>query len=70
MPELKEDTKKYTPILPFDHTLSENFSMYQSLPYTRDITLITEHSIRLESGNVYKYYRATQQDSYPVGGDR
>lgn len=70
MSELNQNNKKYTPLLPFDSTLNEDFSMYQSLPYIRDISLITDHSIRLESGNVYKFYRTSEQDACSVGGDR
>ncbi|MBE5963222.1 MAG: hypothetical protein E7256_17880 [Lachnospiraceae bacterium] len=69
MSESNQNTKDYAPILPFDRTLSEDFSMYQSFPYIRDITLITDQSIRLESGNVYKFYRIAVQDACLIGGD-
>lgn len=70
MSESNQTSKDYTPLLPFDRTLNENFTMYQSLPYIRDITLITDNCIRLESGNVYKFYRTSPQDACLVGGDR
>lgn len=60
--------KKYTPLLPFDSTVAENFVIYYPTPYVRDINLIPPEKIAMESGNVVKYYRYHLTDPMPVGG--
>lgn len=41
---------------PYDSSLNEDMSMYDHLPYQRDIDLCNEHTIALYSGNILKYY--------------
>lgn len=60
--------KGYTPLLPFDSTLTDNFIIYYPVPYVRDISLIPPEKIALESGNVIKYYRYTVAEPIPIGG--
>ena len=60
--------KDYTPLLPFDATVAENFVIYYPVPYVRDITLIPPEKIAMESGNVIKYYRYQVTEPVAIGG--
>lgn len=60
--------KDYTPLLPFDSTVAENFVIYYPVPYARDITLIPPEKIAMESGNVVKYYRCQMTEPVAIGG--
>ncbi len=61
-------TQNYTPLLPFDSTVAENFVIYYPTPYVRDINLIPPEKIAMESGNLIKYYRCNITEPKPVGG--
>lgn len=58
----------YTPLLPFDSTVAENFVIYYPTAYVRDINLIPPEKIAMESGNVIKYYRCISTEPIPIGG--
>lgn len=60
--------KGYTPLLPFDSTVAENFIIYYPIPYVRDVNLIPPEKIALESGNVVKYYRYQVTEPVAIGG--
>ncbi len=60
--------KGYTPLLPFDSTVAENFVIYYPVPYVRDINLIPPEKIAMESGNVVKYYSYQLSAPIPIGG--
>lgn len=60
--------KNYTPLLPFDSTVAENFVIYYPVPYVRDIALIPPEKIAMESGNVVKYYRYQITEPVAIGG--
>lgn len=60
--------KGYTPLLPFDSTVAENFIIYYPVHYVRDINLIPPEKIAMESGNVVKYYRCQVTEPIPIGG--
>lgn len=62
--------KEYTPILPYDITFGENFPLYLNTKYKRDITICGEGTVRMESGNLYKYYRCESVKPVAVGGDK
>lgn len=53
---MSDNPDKYTPILPFDITYGELYSMYTNMTYYRDRDLCNSIGIRLVSGNVYKQY--------------
>lgn len=42
---------------PYDTKLEENISMYDKLPYQRNIDLCNASTLALNSGNLVKYYR-------------
>lgn len=42
---------------PYDRNLEQDFSMYDRLPYNRDISLCNYDTLGLISGNIIKYYR-------------
>ena len=60
--------KSYTPLLPFDDTVAENFVIYYPFPYIRDVNLIPPEKIAMESGNVVKYYRYQVTEPVALGG--
>lgn len=59
--------KKYTPILPFDGTLSENFIIYDNQTYHQNIDYVRSEYVRKDSGNIIKYYRCSDVKPYYVG---
>lgn len=60
--------KEYTPILPYDATITDNFTIYYPVAYTRNLNLVPPEAIAMESGNVVKYYRCAEKDPVPIGG--
>lgn len=51
---------------PYDATLEENMSMYDKLPYKRNVDMCNASTLALESGNLVKYYRCAQQDPIEI----
>lgn len=49
------EEKTYTPLLPYDSTLGEHFTSYDSVPYCCDRNLC-HPNIAKYSGNVVKYF--------------
>jgi len=60
---------KYAPILPYDITYGEPHSMYDNMTYHKDNNVCNASNIRMESGNVYKFFRCAEQKPYLVGGN-
>lgn len=58
---------KLTPILPYDITFAEDFSMYQRMTYQQDKDLCGMDSIRIISGNLYKYYSTREIETALIG---
>lgn len=52
-----EELRKMKDRGPYDTSLEIKFSMYDKMPYCRDILLCNKDKIGLLSGNVIKYYR-------------
>lgn len=67
--DTKKSTNKFSPILPFDVTVGENFAMYQNPTYHRDISLFDNNEQMMERGNVIHAYRCNFQEARPIGGD-
>ncbi len=53
---------------PFDSSLNEDYSMYDKLPYEKDIDLCGPDKIALESGNIIKFYQCKMDDTYQITG--
>ncbi|MDK2808085.1 MAG: hypothetical protein PWP24_819 [Clostridiales bacterium] len=51
---------------PFDAASHDDFSMYNKLPYYRDINLCTEDTITLVTGNVIKYFQYQLLETLPL----
>ena len=51
---------------PYDASLENNLSMYDKLPYKRDIDLCNASSIAMESGNLIKYYRCAKAEDVEI----
>ncbi len=62
-----EDNKNFTPILPFDVTQGEHYYIYDHVTYTVDPAYCNKEAIRMESGNVYKYYRCATSEPFLIG---
>ena len=63
------DKIKYAPILPFDVTYGEHLSMYDNFVYHKDNNVCNLAHVCMESGNVYKFFRCTEQEPYLIGGN-
>jgi len=53
---------------PFDAANHDDFSMYNKLPYYRDIDLCTQEMITFVTGNVIKYFQYNVQDTFALSG--
>lgn len=47
---------------PYDATLEENMSMYDKLPYKRNVDMCNASTLALISGNLVKFYRCTYDE--------
>lgn len=63
------DTTKLSPILPFDITFNEHHEFYDNFTYTQNIAYTGQNYVRMESGNVFKYYRCSYNAPILVGGN-
>ena len=66
---MKKKDETYTPILPFDITVGEHFHIYGEEIYVQDKALCGENSIRMQSGNILKYYEQKDVDPVKIGGN-
>jgi hypothetical protein len=55
---------------PYDSFLEDKRSMYDDMPYYRDINVCTAENIGLISGNVLKYYRYKVTDTFFIIPDK
>lgn len=53
---------------PFDYSMNEDYSMYDHLPYEKDIDLCGPDKIAMESGNIIKFYQCNIRDTYQISG--
>ncbi len=53
---------------PFDAANRDDFSMYNKLPYYRDIDLCTPEMITFVTGNVIKYFQYNVQSAFALSG--
>lgn len=67
--ELSGKEHNYTPILPYDITAHENFSMYDNFAYVRDITLFDNNERMMNRGNVIHFYDCKFVEPKKIGGD-
>ena len=59
------DEKAYTPLLPYDSTLGEYFSTYDTMPYQCDRDRC-HTKIAINSGNMVKYYEYKIEDEKAI----
>jgi len=55
---------------PYDRALEEKISMYDKMPYNRDISLLNYDTLQLISGNIIKYYRCKLKETIYVIPDK
>lgn len=65
------EDKKYTPILPFDGTLADNFMIYDNVTYVCRIDRSSPDSpVKLHHDSMIKYYSyGYSQEPVKIGGD-
>ncbi|MCR5684794.1 MAG: hypothetical protein K6G81_05155 [Lachnospiraceae bacterium] len=63
-----EDTKQFTPVLPFNDSFKDAFLIYDNVTYRRDLAL-TECGTMLHNKNMIKYYTAANAEPVKIGGD-
>lgn len=51
---------------PYDAAGEYNLTMYDHLPYDRDLSLCNSDAIMMESGNIIKYYRCAMKEPYTI----
>jgi hypothetical protein len=51
---------------PYDTALEENMPMYDNLPYVCDVALCSRDNIKIESGNIIKFYRYKIGDALEI----
>lgn len=61
---MKENEKRQ--LKPFDGAPFSAEDMYSHLPYVKDIALCTKETIRLNSGNIIKYYSVGNEESVTI----
>lgn len=66
---IEMNEKEYNPLLPYDITFGETLRLYDNMTYKRDMALCNADTVRIESGNVYKYYACLNKEPYKIGGD-
>jgi hypothetical protein len=64
---MSTNSDKKIPILPFDVTFGENFTLYKEMKYIQDRDLSEKVGIRKESGNVCKYYTTIEAEPIKIG---
>ena len=63
------EKKDYTPILPFDVTVGEDYSMYDNTVYHRDITLFDQNERMMNRGNTISVLNYKMGAPRKIGGD-
>lgn len=59
--------KKTAPLKPYDDSMWDHWSMYDNVPYVRDMDLRAVNSLTKVSGNIIKSYRCMiKEDPYKV----
>lgn len=54
------------PLKPYDDSMWEKWSLYDSMPYIWDPDLNPDKRLALESGNIIKSYRCLIKEPYEV----
>lgn len=58
--------EKESSLKPYDDSMWEQWSMYDSMPYIWDPDLNVDRVFRYESGNIIKAYRYNLQDTFEI----
>lgn len=65
-----QQDKKTEPLLPFDVTYGEQMNMYDNMPYIRNLAICGNDAVKMESGNVVKFFRCNAKKPLLIGGDK
>ena len=60
---------KFTPILPFQDTMNDNFIIYDNVVYYRNKDLATDADVKIHNPNMIKYYTTAVIEPVKIGGD-
>lgn len=55
-----------SPKHPYDSSMEVDTTMYDHMPYKRDYDICNGKTIRLVSGNIIKYFRCVEQNTFEV----
>jgi hypothetical protein len=55
---------------PYMNIMSGNFAMYDNVMYQRDINICGPETLVLQSGNIIKYYRCNQIETFQIVNDK
>lgn len=50
----------------FDYSFNYSCSLYDNLPYKRTYELCNEHTVRMSSGNVIKYFQYSMSKPFKI----
>lgn len=63
------EEKRYTPLLPFNDLMRDNFIIYDNMTYVRDLDLTCDVGIIMHNPNMIKYYTTMSAETVKIGGD-
>ncbi|QHQ62623.1 hypothetical protein Ana3638_19090 [Anaerocolumna sedimenticola] len=61
-----EELRKMKDKGPYENILDSSITMYDKMPYKRDITICGPETLVLISGNIVKYYRYKVVEAYHI----
>ncbi|MDF2543582.1 MAG: hypothetical protein K0S47_3300 [Herbinix sp.] len=62
----KKSNNLTPPLNPYDSTMEDNWTMYDTMPYVKDDALIRDSGMKKESGNIIKSYRCILIEPYEI----
>jgi len=62
----KKRDKRATSVKPYDDSITDHWSLYDSMPYIWDPDLNIEKVFKIVSGNVIKAYRCKAMEPFEV----
>ncbi len=67
---MESETRKFSPLLPYDVTFGETLNMYDQMTYVRNEDACNAATIAMETGNVCKFFRCKTATPVRIGGDK
>lgn len=67
---MENESRKFSPLLPYDVTFGETLDMYDKMTYVRNVDVCNTGSVAMETGNVCKFFRCKSNSPIKIGGDK